>query len=137
MSIKLNSQLLAFVSELATNAEHKSSSTKDHVHLDTVQTRRECHHKSGEAQKPQELEVAMCRCVLTSPVGSDCFESHHKNILSLPGTCVFQRALQDPSSIFELDAATVPSNQASLLCLVVTNILYVDLTEKWPFFSNM
>ena len=135
VSSRLKSQLLALVYVEAAKMQLSSSSTNAQVHLGTlVHSRREWRHESRAPQKPQVLVVDILRCALTSSVGSDCFDSLHKNMRIFPGTSVFHNLFHDPSSAMEFEGPADPSNHASLLSLVATSILYADLTVKTPCF---
>lgn len=79
-SRRVNSQFFALSSVVATKLQPSSSLTRAHVHLDTVHSRMECRHESGEPQRPHVLVVDMWRCTLTSFVGRDCLDNLHKNI---------------------------------------------------------
>lgn len=136
ISIKVNNQCLAFSSVVAVILCVTSSSVKAHTLLDDEHSNKEWHHESWTPHKPHWPESVIYRCSRTSFVGRDCLESLQRNIRILSGTSVFQRDFHDPSSALELDGPVVPSSQASLLCLVATNMLYADLTEKMPYLSQ-
>lgn len=135
-SIRVKSHCLALGSVIEISFCAKSSSTRAQVHLEAVQLTNECLQESGEPYIPRDDVSDICICARTSAVGKECFESRHKNILSLASTCVFQSVFHDPASVARLDEPEVHSNQASLRSLVATNMLYADLTENVPCFSQ-
>ena len=120
--IKLKSQLLARFSVVASRVQQSSSSISAHVHLETVHSRREWRHESAAPQKPQEPVVVILRCSLTSSIGSNCFESLHRNMQTFDGTSIFHKVLHEADSDV-VEEPPEPSSQASLLCLVVTSML--------------
>ena len=123
VSRRLKSQLFALSSVVAAKLTPSSSSTRAHVHLETVQSSSECCNESGAPQKPQVHEVDIFRCALTFSVGNDCLDSLHRNMRTLDGTSVFHRAFHAPLFARIFDIPADPSNHASLLFLVVTSML--------------
>lgn len=143
--ICLNSHCFAFGSVFDATVYPSSSFPSAQVHLAMVQLMRECRQESSIPYIPHKLESAICLCTLTSFVGINWCDSRRRNVLTFPGTAVFQRDFHSFSSFTELDGPDVSSelegpdvssSQASLLCLIATNILYADHTVKFPFFSK-
>jgi hypothetical protein len=66
-----------------------------------------------------------------SVVGIDCFANLHREVLTLDSTCMRHSVVQS-SVVSWFELVVFSPSQASLFSLVVTNILYADLTEKTP-----
>ena len=125
----VNNHCFALGSEVAAICCPSSSSTSAHVHLDMVQSTRECFHESGAPHIPHALESNMCLCDLTLLVGIECYDKRHRNILTFPGTAVFPNDFHSFSS-----AALLEDWPRTLLLFLSMNrfvraMLYAERTE--------
>jgi hypothetical protein len=94
------------------------------THLAIVQSRRAWRQVSSAA--PHMSQHGLCAIFflcLVYTVGNDCLTNRHKKTSSFDGTCTFQIDVHCFFFFSELECATTPSSQSSLLFLVSTNIL--------------
>lgn len=72
----------------------------------------------------------------TCPVGIECLVNLQRKWLIFEGNFTLQSDVQLLDSFVRYDPWVAPSNQASLLVFVLSNILYIDRTENIPFESH-
>jgi hypothetical protein len=94
-----------------------SSCSRTQVHLDILQSSRECLHESTSPQIPQSFFGAMFLLWRMSPVGIEWRANLQRNIRILGGNLALQRSTHPFSSDLASDLPAMWSNQAVVVAV--------------------